>query len=548
MWRALHALFWVLLLSPPPALAARSKRASDDSPFAGEQRRFDDKALDALIGRLKSDKLEARLEAAKALLEATAADAPLLHRRLHRRTRVAPRDYRYVLRRIGAHVPNRHGRFGPPPKKKVDWLTGLLTYEGRSSPALREARVSVALMRGLAATRRSEAAISLLRFAYRHEGAFRDECGRLIRAMGDSAVPALVRARELRDELAFKMKRYAAYQLDRINRARPELALKHATNVGKAELLHAYGEVRSSVAVNAVVAHTDHKSVEVRRAARWAALRYVSGRAPRAKKRKLRLTGGRTTERSRSLYLTYRQLARHALADALAHELTRAGGARAGQKLEHVRKALVAEVEPRTIAERLFALYDQRRASRRAAAYRQADALARAGKRDAAIAAFDRLLAIDPEHPQRALMAETFVAEAGEQLARADLAKAARFATKALYLLSAAPGNDDKARRATRDRARAIRLVAETLGGSQYIDPTPELRRALSLWPKVPRAQDVIDAVAKGRERRGVAVYASAGGLGLFIVVLLLARRHLRTRRGPRQTPAPRKTPSRPAK
>ena len=268
-----------------------------------------------------------------------------------------------MLRHIGAQVPDHKGRFVNPARiKDLDWLGALEKLKSSSiSSHLRrahgEALLSVALIRALAATGHHDASISLLRFSYRHGGAFRDECGRQIRAMGVRAVPGLLRARALKDPLAYKMKRYAAYQLDRMDLTRPARVLRQADPELQAELLHTYGEVRAGSAVNAVLGLTNAKSAKVRLAARWAMLRYVSGRPPRVIKRRLKLAGGRQTASARTLYLNYRQLASSAIVDRLAQELAAAGGPSEAD----LRKRFREEDDPRYLAERLFKHLDQQR-------------------------------------------------------------------------------------------------------------------------------------------------------------------------------------------
>ena len=152
-----------------------------------------------------------RRELVKRLLPATDADAPALHKWLHRQVDTPAADMKNVLRAVGAAVPDSKGRFTQPAQKRdLDWLEALLNHDAKKlsvplKAALNECLLTVALLRATAAAAHPDASVSLVRFGYRHLGAFRDECGRQIRAMGVAAVPGLVRIRNLKDELGFKM-------------------------------------------------------------------------------------------------------------------------------------------------------------------------------------------------------------------------------------------------------------------------------------------------------------------------------------------------------
>jgi hypothetical protein len=406
--------------------------------------------------------------AVKRLLGSGSDDAPKLHKWLHRKTTHSASDYRNLLRHLGANVPDSRGRFRQPPGvKNLDWLEALVKLEPSDLPShLRptypDTLLNVVLLRAVAATRHPDAAISLLRFAYRHGSAFKDECGRQIRRLGVHAAPGLLRARALRDPLAYKMVRYADYQLDRINCTRPDRVLRKADPDLRAEILHAYGEVRSPTAVPHVLRYADDRSPTVRQAARWAMLRYVSGRPPRVVKRRLKLPGGKQTGSERALYLTYRQLAVHTLVDRLAEAL-------AGPQPEAaVKRSLREEGEPRYLAERLFRLMDRRRAQAQREAVDQAFALARAGKLDPALEAFNRLLAADPFHPRREEIAGFFFRR-GRQLHEAGKdERALRLLTKALHL--APQGPHAPSARACRSAAEAATSAA---GPSRQVTTLP---------------------------------------------------------------------------
>lgn len=490
-------------------------KSNERSPLAGL-------TLESLQASFRADAATRRKLVAR-LLTARREDAEKLHAWLHRPSGVPANDYKAVLRAIGAAVPNRAGRFEseeqrPRAAKKqrarveVDWLEALLSLDATKlrsglARAHSEATLSVALMRALVKSRHPEAAISILRFGYRHAHAFRDETGSQIRALGVYAVPGLVRAIAIRDPEAHKMTRYAAYQLDRIDCVRPDRALKQGDLELRAEILHAYGEVRTPTAVSAVLSYADDSSELVRRAARWAMLRYVSGRPPKAVKRKLKLPGGRETDRARALYLTYRQLATFALVQQLAEELT---GAREGREVEAKRKALAEELEPRYLAEQLFRLYDERREKAQRDELARAMAASRTGSLDQAIARFDAILAAHPFHPERASMAPFYFRKGRELLASGKLNEAQAILTKAIHL--------DPDAGFVRE-ARARRALAEALADRQLTSESEwKLRAALRLQPGLEQARIALRAYERRQQNR----LWLAGGVGGGIAMVLL--------------------------
>ena len=451
--------------------------------------------------------------ALRKLMTAGRGDAPQLHRWLHGPTDVPAPDIKSVLRELGVAVPTRQGRFnGKAKHADRDWLDGLLGLDPkRLSPALRAALdqslLSVALLRALAATRHQDASMSLTRFGFRHAGAFRDECGKQIRAMGIHAVPGLLRARALKDPQAFKMVRYAKYQLDRMDFNRAQRCLRKAPPRLRAEILHAYGEVRDPSAVSAVVEQTDSADDRVRHAARWAILRFVSGRPPLAVKRKLKLAGGRETQRARSLYLTYRQLATHALARRLVKEL-----ATKSKSPDELKKQLMSENEPRYLAEKLFAHFDRRRQRARHQEIASALELARKGDLKQALTAFDGILAANPQHPGRREMAPFYYQSGLSALEAGRLRKAHLLLSKAMHL-------DPRA--SFRKAARARCLLVEV-----YLDRNlPELQRqwklqqALALAPDLRDARLALDRVHKKQQQRLFMAGGVGGGAALCLLL-----------------------------
>lgn len=308
-----------------------------------------------------------------------------------------------------------------PPKhdpEAVDWLRALAELDLATDeltaalpaqevgPARAEALLRVALLRAIAAAGargRRDAVQPLFDFAFVQEGIFRDECGRMIRSMGSYAVPTLVRIYHDRTRGNAKMRRYAAYQMDRMDRLRPGKALTAAPDdATRAEILRAYGEARALDAVAAVLGQVDAVSHRVRREARRAWLRYVDGPPPPpSPKRKRKLPGGAEEAEEKEDYLNYREMATLEVSKVLKEQTGRAPD---------------PGLSAKQMTDQLLAIYDARRELQYGQLFQTARERERAGDLAGAVDDFGWILANQPDHPRRAEMAGAFL-RLGEQLA-----------------------------------------------------------------------------------------------------------------------------------
>ncbi len=421
----------------------------------------------------------------------------------------------------------------PPPHEpeKLDWIDALLgvplteleqPFNFEQMPkvelppvpteqreALREdALHTVALIRALAATRRPEAVGPLFKLAFMLDGVFRDECGRQIRAIGDPAVAPLVRLQYEKGppnvSLA-KQRRYAVYQLDRMDRARPSKAVPAASDDRlRAELLHAYGEVRAPDAVEAVLDQVNAQGHRVRKEARWAFRRYVEGPPPPpAPKRKRKLPGGKEESEEKPDYLTYREVAELAL-----------------QKRVAEMALVIADPHPTGLAmfEAIVAHDDAERAAEWERSYVAAIERANAGDPEAAVAEYEWILAHDPTSSRRLEMAPIFERAAEGRKKAGKLDEAAGLLWKAAAL--AAP-NSPESRRL---EAEALFLDAERADTSGHSDERA-LRRAAALGHGgAVAALGHIDARLRRAELRRIAFGMGAVLLALLVCALALSR------------------------
>ncbi|MDB4968453.1 MAG: lyase domain protein repeat-containing protein [Myxococcales bacterium] len=268
-----------------------------------------------------------------------------------------------------------------------------------------EAVETVAIIRALAASKRLDAVDPIFKLAFENDGVFRDECGRVIRSMDSYAVPTLVRllnTPSTREKPFAKQKRYASYQLDRMDRQRPQKAISTAPDDRvRADIIHAYGEARALDAVEAVLNQVDSPAHRVRREARWAWLRYVSGKAPPpAPKRKRKLPGGRAETEEKPDYLTYREIATLALQKQL-------------QAINN--EPPDANATAKQMTDELFEYYDKKRAAEWDAELAAAKVKEERGDVKGAVDEYGWILSHDPNHPRRGEMAHAF-AKYGDSL------------------------------------------------------------------------------------------------------------------------------------
>ncbi|MFO0577852.1 MAG: hypothetical protein U1A78_27915 [Polyangia bacterium] len=513
------------------------------------------------LGRLQGDLLSGdatrRLRAAETIAAADPEGFPTYSARL---LREVPGDTRVIQRLIHAiwgQYPNPEYPRGPgkdppmwftrpeppippgTPRTKrpkphdpdaADWLSGLAQLDlehdellAELPPELTPQLVSirgevllrVALLRAVAGAGKAgvrEAIHTLFQFAFVRDGLFRDECGRSIRSMGSHAVPGLIRIYNDRTRANAKMRRYASYQLDRMDRLRPSKAISSAPDeLVRADIIHAYGEVLALDAVEAVLDQVAAKSHRVRREARWAWLRYVDGPPPPpAPKRKRKLPGGKEEAEEKEDYLNYREMATLTLQHKL-QELT-------GQAPD-------AALSAKQMTDQLFALHDREEEQLFQQLFDSAKAHERAGRIQQAVDEFGWILANQPDHPRRAEMADVFrrhgerMAQEGEERGDWDLAgRGIGWLRQALALRPDLPG-------ANKIRAR-IHLLdgkqAQRRGG----DGREDFAQALHEDPSLTEAQQALQATAPqpGQKRLGLFVLLGVGLLVLLVAALLWRR------------------------
>src|SRR5260370_29162179 len=208
-----------------------------------------------------------------------------------------------------------------------------------------------------------------------------------------------------------KGRRYAAYQLDRMDRQRPQKAIATAPDDRvRAEIIHAYGETRALDAVEAILGQVDSPSHRVRREARWTWLRYVSGKAPPpAPKRKRKLPGGMQEAAEKPDYLTYREIATLALQKQLA-------------AINNVPPD--ANASAKQLTDELFDYYDKKRAAEWDGEFASAKTKEERGDLRGATDDYGWILAHDPNYARRGEMAHAFARYADSLRDQGDVPRA----------------------------------------------------------------------------------------------------------------------------
>ncbi len=381
---------------------------------------------------------------------------------------------------------------GPVPKKKKT----AVVEEPAPAPlppvtkeqlvqARAEAMEVVALMRAIGASKRLDAVDPIFKEAFEADGVFRDECGRQIRSMESFAVPALIRLMHQKGAAALhlgKQRRYASYQLDRMDRARPSKAISAAPDDRvRSAIIHAYGEERALEAVEAVLGQVDSPSHRVRKEARWTWLRYVTGRPPPpAPKRKRKLTGGREEEEEKPDYLTYREMALL----ALQHQLQAINNDPPSPK-----------ATAKELTDELFAYYDKQHAAEWDEQFARALGKEQAGDWKGAADEYGWILAHDPNYARRGEMAKAYARYADELRKQQQVSQALGFYRQAVDL-------DPKGAEASYAGARVALLDGLEALGRGRAEPNL-FRQALALDPSLTDAREGLSRAEalKGRRR-----------------------------------------------
>lgn len=438
-------------------------------------------------------------------------------------------ERRDVLAYIEAQVPDKDGRFKAPDRKSnkelaadddLDWLKKLLTLDP-ATPGVGEVIADDAAIRALVATKDTRATQPIFDAAFAADTMiYRDECGRYLRKLEPYSIPTLTRESAGKND----RKRYATYQLERLDRQEPNKAFAAAAGdeALTLEIIEVYRATKIREAVHAMWGKVNDDRPRVRAAARAAWTEYLTGPPPpKAPMKKLQLPGGKLTKKEKPLWLNYRELADNELRQA-SNDLLHTD-----YKLEdpmslddYDRDVKVEKIDQLAVTKELFDYFDGERRKLDGAQWAQASSKAAAGDLAGATALLDRLLAQNPERAEKAEMAKIFFAW-GKQLedkkAFADAAVA----------YSKAYGLDPAGERSTDALAAQHFMQGKALEAAGK-DGGPDYRKAVALKPDYSPAQDAAEAVSPTRKPVWM-LYAAivAGGFAalLFAAAMMKRRR-----------------------
>ncbi|MEO8549249.1 MAG: hypothetical protein ABI678_04730 [Kofleriaceae bacterium] len=437
---------------------------------------------------------------------------------------------RKVLETIKAQVPDKNGRFTAPERKSakeekaddnLDWYAGLAELPADTA-VLGEVIADDAAIRALVKTNDIHAAALLFTTAFGEETIiYRDELGRYLRKMEPFSIPSLIVESQNKN---YDKKRYANYQLERLDRQEPQKALS-AANGDEAltiAILQAFETTHHREAVHAVWTKVDADGVRVRAAARAAWMDYITGPPPPpAPKKKLQLPGGKLTKKEKPLWLTYRELADNEIRKAL-NEVFKEDHPLEDPTLDDRdddrHRSKTEKLDLVEQSNRLFAHYDGERAKREGEAWTAAKALADKNDLAGASTALDRMLAMNPDVGEKPAMADIYfkwgkALEDKKQFADASAA------------YSKAAGLDPKGSHAT-DALAAHHYMQGKALEAQGLDGGPDYRRAVALRPDYGAAKAAAAAADGGRPTwmlyaAGTALLAA---LGLFAAAMVRRR------------------------
>ncbi|HET9990177.1 MAG TPA: hypothetical protein VFQ65_16720 [Kofleriaceae bacterium] len=450
---------------------------------------------------------------------------------LARKHTVELADRRKVLEAIKAQVPDKNGRFTAPERKsakeekaddELDWLASL-TALPPDTVGLGEVIADDAAIRALAKSNDVHAAAVLFTTAFGDDTIiYRDELGRFLRKMEPYSIPALIVESQDKN---YDKKRYANYQLERLDRQEPQKALA-AANGDEAltiAVLEAFEATHFREAVHAVWTKVDADSVRIRAAARKAWMAYITGPAPPpAPKKKLQLPGGKLTKKEKPLWLTYRELADNELRKSLnelLHEDLPLEDPTLDDRDDDHHKSKTVKIDLVEKTNELFKFYDDARAKREGEAWAAAKSLADKGDIAGATTALDRMLAMNPDGGDKAAMADIYF-KWGKQLEQKS-----QF-PEAAAAYSKAAGLDPKGSHAT-DALAAHHFMQGKALEAKGLDGGPDYRRAVALRPDYASAKAAA-AHAEGGAKPTWMLYAAVtallAALGLFAAAMVRRR------------------------
>lgn len=347
----------------------------------------------------------------------------------------------------------------------TDLLDALLAQPSTSDAGAKTALQTAALVRALARAATTPAIRQLVKVAGDHGAAFRPEITRVVRALGDKSLPALI---ETRKDGSAELRHWAYAQLEAMGKRIPGDAVQTHDYQVLADVLRAYGTIHDLDAVPVILSFVSADRVQVRTAARESLTSFGQDAVWKLREAYSNLTGKPAPE-----------------------------GWQAAE-----------------VAKELFAAYDRLRLQEVYGLLEEGLKKEKDGKVDEAVADFDKVLARQPMLDRRGEMVAAYFAHAQKLetddpvAALAELRKAARLAP-------------DGPRIAQID-AEIAYLEGKDLLARGIKDKEP-FKRALALDPTHVKARSELEALESTVEERQNRTRAFAGGAGVLFLGVIAA-------------------------
>lgn len=339
-----------------------------------------------------------------------------------------------------------------------DLVDALLRVQKNDGAGYKATLATALCLRALAKIGTTPALRFVVRVAADHDGALRPEVTRVVKVAGEKAVPALIELRRTPDT---SLRRWAGATLESMGKRVPGDAVQTPNGELLADVLRAYAQVRENDAIPVIISFVNTDRALVRQAARESVLAFGADAVWKLREAYTNLTGKPSGE----------------------------------------------GWGPEQTAKELFAAYDRARLEEVYALLDEGLAKEKEGKRDDALAAFDKVLARQPMLDRRAEMVAAYAARAAELADKSDLGGALALFRKAARL-------EGKGPRAPKLEAEIAFLEGKELQARGVADTEP-FRRALALDPGHPKARAELDRLEEVSEQKSdhTRRYAAAGAL-----------------------------------
>lgn len=454
---------------PSPSSTAPVAVAAS-APAQGDARGTSVEELTALIARASNEALEmnARKSAANEIMQASADSFPAVKRKLDEVKRFSSVQLANAMKTL------REENEGRVNEASFDLVEAAMRGK-HPDPGSKNLLQSLLLIRALAHMKTTASTRELVAITEPHNGLFRAEITRQVKALGEVFVPALIEARRNSTEV----RRWALRELDGLGKRTAGDAAQVKSSQVLCDVLRAFGNIHDIEALAVILSFVNSDRAQVRQAAREALASYGGDGLWKLREAYQNLTGKPTPESWN--------------ADQVAREL--------------------------------FGAYDR---VRLAEVYELLDKGLEAAKQEKfaeACDVFDRVLARQPLLDRRREMIGPYVAFA--QRSEATSADTAL----ALYRKAARLDPEPEQRKQIEG---AIAFLEAELLSHQGVQDADLYRRAVLLDPSHTRARDTLERLEfdadakKERFRRRIAGISVV--LAALLGALVLGSRRLRTR------------------